>query len=116
MKMLQRFWNDDAGFVVSAELILVATILVIGMVVGLNAVRNSMTSELADVALAIDSVNQSYVVRSVRGHAAATSGSEFADNTDFCQVEAGNGLTNQCIWNYAPNVAEGAQTQTQPQP
>lgn len=30
MRMLHRIWKDEAGFVVSTELILIATILVIG--------------------------------------------------------------------------------------
>jgi hypothetical protein len=36
--------------VVSAELALVATILVIGMVVGLTSIREQVVQELADVA------------------------------------------------------------------
>lgn len=96
--MLQRLWKDDAGFVVSAELILVATIAVIGLVVGLNAVRNSVTNELADVAAAIDSVNQSYTVFGVQGHGAATTGFTFFDRTDYCDVGDTTGdRAAQCI-------------------
>ena len=98
MRVLQRLWQDDAGFIVSAELILVATVLVIGLLVGLNAVRNSMINELADVAAAIDSVNQSYVVQGVTGHAAATSGSQFSDASDFCDEPTPvPGSTLNCI-------------------
>ena len=35
MSLLHRIWMDEAGFVVSTELVLIATILVIGLVVGL---------------------------------------------------------------------------------
>ena len=34
MKLLRRLWTDEAGFVVSTELVLVATVLVIGLLVG----------------------------------------------------------------------------------
>ena len=44
--MMSKLWKDEAGFLVSAELIFVATILVIGLVTGLVAVRNAVTSEL----------------------------------------------------------------------
>ena len=31
--MLKKFWNDEAGVIVSAEIVLVATILVLGLIV-----------------------------------------------------------------------------------
>ncbi len=85
MNMLYRLWNDQAGFVISAELILVATILVIGLIVGLTTVRDQVVQELGDLALAIGNVNQSYTYNGVTGHTAATAGSQFDDEPDFCQ-------------------------------
>ena len=35
--------NDEAGFIISAELVLVITIGVLAMVVGLTAVRDAVT-------------------------------------------------------------------------
>ncbi len=85
MKMLHRLWADEAGFVVSAELILVATILVIGLIVGLTTVRDQVVQELGDLALAIGNVNQSYTYNGVTGHTSATAGSQFDDEPDFCE-------------------------------
>ena len=89
--MLQRLWKDDAGFVVSTELVLVATILVIGMVVGLATVRNAVVQELGDVAQAIGNINQSYSYEGVSGRdgSSATAGSDFLDNVDFCDGDDG---------------------------
>ena len=56
--LLKSLWNDDRGFIVSAELVLVGTIAVLSMVVGLTAVSRSITQELYDVAESYDSVNQ----------------------------------------------------------
>ena len=84
MKLLKRLWTDEAGFVVSAELALVATLLVIGMVVGLSTIRDSVTNELADTAGAIDDINQSYSTEGIVGHSAAVAGFNFVDNTDYC--------------------------------
>jgi len=88
MKMLHQLWKDEAGFVVSTELVLIATILVIGMVVGLATVRNAVVQELGDVALAVGSINQSYMYTGVAGRAdsSATAGSQFIDRTDFCDA------------------------------
>lgn len=113
MKMWKRLWQDDAGFIVSAELVLVATILVLGVMVGLNAVRNSVVSELADVAAAIDSTNQSYVLNGVSGHASASSGSTFVDNSDFCDDGDTANDSAQCVEQSEDPNFEGA-TQLEP--
>ncbi|MEW4561253.1 hypothetical protein AB1K70_01935 [Bremerella sp. JC770] len=87
MSLIKRLWNDEAGFVVSAELILIATIAVLGLIVALDTVRNAITSELSDVAGAIQDVNQSYTWSGVVGHSATVAGSSYADDTDFCDGE-----------------------------
>lgn len=84
MRMLHRIWKDEAGFVVSTELILIATILVIGLIVGLATVRDQVVQELGDLATAIGNVNQSYSYNGVKGCTAETAGSMFEDNSDFC--------------------------------
>lgn len=82
-----QLFQDEAGFIVSAELILVATIVVLGMVVGLAEVSNGINEELEDVATAFGRVNQSYFVSGFRGHKARTSSSSFTDSPDFCDSE-----------------------------
>ena len=80
----QKLWNDNAGFVVSIELILIATIAVIGLIAGMTAVRDGVVSELSDVAGSVQDLNQSYTFNGVTGHSASTAGSSFTDSTDFC--------------------------------
>ena len=55
-----ELYRDEAGFVVSAELVLIATILVIGLIVGLSEVSHGVNNELNDVGDAFGSVNQSF--------------------------------------------------------
>ena len=98
MSLIKHLWKDEAGFVVSTELVLVATLVVIGMVVGLSTVRDSVTNELADTAGAIDDVNQSYTVEGVQGHAVAIAGFNFKDNTDFCDDDDDTkNAADQCV-------------------
>lgn len=86
MTVFQRLWGDDAGFVISAELVLVATILVIGLVVGLTSLRNQVVQELVDVGQAIGSISQSYSYSGAKKCGLAhTDGSSYGDKTDFCQ-------------------------------
>ena len=77
--------NDEAGFIVSAELVLVMTIGVLAMVVGLTAVRDSVTHEMNDIAHAFGAVSQSYSVNGLNkeGHA-SINGFGFNDNADEC--------------------------------
>ena len=96
--MLRKLWNDENGFVVSAELVLVATILVIGLIVGMSEIQHAVVGEMNDVADAIGRLTQSY---SFTGFSARkntngattiksfTRGSDFTDVLDDCD-------SNQC--------------------
>lgn len=79
--------NDEAGFVLSAELILIATILVIGLIVGLAEVSLNVTNELEDVGAAAGQMQQGYYIAGTTGHKAIVYGSWFKDNADLCDGE-----------------------------
>ncbi len=83
--VLRNLWSDDAGFVVSTELVLISTITVIGLIVGLTTVRDVVVIELADVADAISEIDQSYSYGQIRGHCGSTAGVTFHDRADFCE-------------------------------
>jgi hypothetical protein len=87
MKMLSKLWKDDAGFIVSSELILLATIVVIGLITGMTTVRDQVVTELADVADAISEVDQSYSVGGIVAHSSTTAAFQFNDDDDFCENE-----------------------------
>lgn len=94
MNVARNLWKDEGGFIVSAELVLVATILVIGMIVGLSEVQHAVVQELNDVACAIASLNQSFsftgfVSKDRRHEKSFTRGSFFVDTRDVCDC-------NQC--------------------
>lgn len=86
MKLFDNMWRDEAGFIISAELVLVATILVIGTIVGLVSVRNQVVQELVDVGQAIGSLSQTYAFGGIhKPGMAMTDGSCYVDLVDFCQ-------------------------------
>jgi Flp pilus assembly pilin Flp len=99
MSLIRRMWNDEAGFVVSTELALVATILVIGMVVGLTTIRDQVVQELADIAGMISQLNQSYSFSAISGHHSSTAGSFGTDLTDSCDTVCGDaaGVGAVCV-------------------
>lgn len=81
--------NDEAGFIISAELVLVMTIAVLSMAVGLTAVRDAVVHELNDVSHAIGTISQSYRVTGLekRDHS-WTAGFGFNDSADECDCKA----------------------------
>jgi Flp pilus assembly pilin Flp len=48
--LMRRLWRDDCGGLIAGEWLLVATIIVIGCITGLVAVRKAINEELDDIA------------------------------------------------------------------
>jgi hypothetical protein len=96
--VFHRLWAEQTGAIVSAEVMLAASILVIGVIVGLKSVRDSVVTELADVAQAIANVNQSFHFSGVDGHCAKTGGGCYEDKQDFCDSPwGGQGDNAKCV-------------------
>ena len=88
--MLRKFWNDDCGAILSAEYILIMTIVVIALVVGLSEVAVAVNTELNDISNAIGALRQTY---KFTGFASTdcglkvknqTAGTTYTDATDNC--------------------------------
>src|SRR5262245_66221166 len=79
-KLLKNLWKDDAGAILAAEYLFIATILVIGIIVGLASVRDAVNSELAELANAYLALSQGYTVSGQTGCCSATEGSQAIDN------------------------------------
>lgn len=58
--LLRRFWTDERGMVVSAELMIIMTVGVLALVTGVSAVTSALNFEYTDVANALTGLNQSY--------------------------------------------------------
>lgn len=105
-QLIHDLRHDENGFVVSAELVLIATLLVIGLVVGMSEVQHAVVSEMHDVGTAIGRLNQSYYYGGFLGRKyyggfgggsggigfggglkAYTPGSAFFDAADACDGE-----------------------------
>jgi hypothetical protein len=93
-----RLWNDDCGALIATEWVFVATILVIGLVVGLKAVQSAVVNELEEVASAIGAISQSYSYGGTSGCCASTNGSAFSDDgANVFQVDLCTGATDQPV-------------------
>lgn len=82
--IVNNLLNDEAGFVVSAELVLISTIAVLAMVVGLSEVAFGVVQELEDTGAAFGSINQTFRYTGLSGHFGMIAGACFTDMVDFC--------------------------------
>lgn len=119
----KRLWGDESGVVVSTDLILVSSILVIGLLVGLTSLRDQIVQELGDTAVAVGNMNQSYsfagstvtfVFRNGTPdpgddvpYTFTAAGSNFTDTTDTGETGSGENNTGVGI-----SVTEGATTES----
>jgi hypothetical protein len=79
--MIQQLWNDELASVLTAEAIMLTTLLAIGIIVGATSYRDSAITEWADWAQAISTLNQSFSISSN-----VTPSGSFTDNLDFCDT------------------------------
>ncbi len=90
---------DTRGFIISAELIVLSSLLVVGLIVGMTALQQSVNAEMNDVADAFGSLNQSFCYSGMHGcykdwccqrfPTSRVFGSCFTDTRDECD-------NNQC--------------------
>ncbi|HEV3078867.1 MAG TPA: hypothetical protein VGY66_03785, partial [Gemmataceae bacterium] len=78
-KLLANCWKDDNGALIAMEFLFVATVLVIGIVVGLTAVRNAVNAELTELANAILALSQGFTISGQSGCGASVDGSAAID-------------------------------------
>ena len=98
--MLKTLWNDESGVILSAEIVLVGTILVLGMIVGLVELQCTVIGELSDLSSAFGNLDQSYQISgfaSSKGgnqFKARTFGARYTDRPDTCDCD--NNLVIVC--------------------
>ena len=86
--IIAQLFNDEAGFIVSAELVLVATIGVLSLIVGLSEVAFNINNELEDIGSAFGAINQTYHYNGVCGSKGHAAGSTFTDSRDAGDSDA----------------------------
>jgi len=102
-KMLGRIWSQEEG-VLTFEWILLITVLVIGIVGGLSAVRDAVITELGDVVEAVISLDQSYLVldpweiRVPNCDADGASGSSYQRMVTWCRIKIPSAIAIR-LWN-----------------
>ena len=77
--MMRKLWSDDQGALIATEYLFVATITVIGTVVGLTNIRDSINAELTELGNAILALSQGFTVSGTTGGGGGSDGSQAID-------------------------------------
>ncbi len=85
LNLLKALRQDEHGVILSAEIVIIGSLLVIGLISGLTCLQKSVNGELRDLAGAIDSLDQTY---SFSGHRKSGFGGQ------CCAYTAGSGFVN----------------------
>jgi Flp pilus assembly pilin Flp len=78
-QVFSRLWKDEDG-IVALEYLLVATIIGLGLIAGITAVRQAIVTELVELAAAITNINQAYSYSGFSVCIAQTGGGQAIDS------------------------------------
>ena len=106
-RAMKKLWRDESGVILSMELVLLATIILIGCIVGLSAYRDSIVQELGDASAAVSSLQQGYEYNEIVDSGTIDNmqfdfqiaGSTYVDNLNFCEpaIRDAAGTAPMCI-------------------
>ena len=99
-KMLSKMWKDDTGALIATEWVFFVTILVLGIITGLVALRQAVISETTELAQAIMSLNQSFSFSGQTNCESSTGGSAATDSCN--SITESSAAAVPCIVNQNP--------------
>jgi len=93
LNQLRTFGRDETGTLLTMELILTATIVSIGAIVGLTSLRDAVSQEFGDMSAGLASLDQGYGVGAIAKADTidnvrfdlSVAGSNYADLPNFCE-------------------------------
>jgi len=59
-RLLRKLWSDDCGALLASEFLFLFSMLVVGTVTGMTAMRQALVSEMVESGNALLALNQSY--------------------------------------------------------
>lgn len=90
--IFSSFLHDEDGFIITSEFLLIGTVAVLGLLVGIQNIRNSLLYEIEELGAVIGKLNQSYSFAGISkgdvlNGGASTQGGLFQDTIDESEEE-----------------------------
>ena len=79
--LMEKLWADDAGALLATEYMTLGSIVVLGGVGGLTAMRDAVNDEMKEFGGAVRQIRQQYSVPGSKGANVSTGGSATVDNS-----------------------------------
>jgi Flp pilus assembly pilin Flp len=90
-RLIKCLWQDEHGVILSTEIVIVGSVLVVGLITGMATLQEAVNGELNDLAGAIGSLDQSYSFSGqetdCRNCYGCTAGSSYRDIQERCDEE-----------------------------
>lgn len=86
MNFFKKLWIDECGAIISTEAVLAAGMIVWGISIGLENLRDAVNKELTDLGNQIGSLNNSFTITGVSSNHSSVSGSSYTDNNQKVYV------------------------------
>ena len=100
--LFRKLTQCENGSAVSFELLLVSVVAVVGLVVAMSTVRDTVVSELRDASLSVQNSNQSIAYNGTSGASGSTAGSGWSDQIDSIDGEDVAGVVLGIDFDIAP--------------
>ena len=84
---MKKFIRNEDGFLISTELVLIATIAVLGLLAGIVEVRDQVVQELGDFSQAVAQLDQTYVYNGVYTEFSVDNESDYTRGGDYQDSE-----------------------------
>lgn len=94
LSVLKKLQQDEHGVILSAEIVVVGTLLVVGAITGLTCLRQSVEGELRDMGAAVGALDQSYAFSSHRKAGFHGRCCAYTAGSSFMNCESGVNETN----------------------
>jgi hypothetical protein len=94
-KLFAKLWSDDAGFIVSVELLFVVVILVIGIIAGLAALRTAVVAEYGHLGSSIVQLDPGFEIVSLGSATGSSNGTLIMESPrNGLAIGAANAITS----------------------
>ena len=109
---MKKFIRNEDGFLISTELVLIATIAVLGLLAGIVEVRDQVFQELGDFSQAVAQLDQTYVYNGVYTEFSRDAESDFTRGGDYRDSEDAQAIVNADAGGISVNGASDPEPST----
>jgi hypothetical protein len=83
LNLMQQLWQDDCGGIITAEYLLLGSVLTVGTVSGMTAMRDATVEEMRESGNTVRAVREHYTPSDITNQRAAKQANATKNNANF---------------------------------